>query len=127
VHSDKWAPVAAMLAAVCLLAPGPVASFLTATGLGVLLDPWISLPLYVATAGVTIWTLAIDRRFHRSHLPSRMAWAAAVLVPVGHWTLVVVGWVGVILMAAGAIRNQVLVGRLTGRAARAREASRRLG
>jgi len=50
-----------------------------------------------------------------------------VLVPVGHWTLVVVGWVGVILMAAGAIRNQVLVGRLTGRAARAREASRRLG
>lgn len=127
MHSDKWAPAAAVLAALCLLAPGPVASLLTATGLGFLLDPWISLPLYVATAGVTIWTLAIDRRFHRSPLPSRMAWAAAVLVPAGHWTLAAVGWAGAILLAAAAIRNQVLVGRLTGRAARAREASRRLG
>lgn len=127
MHADKWAPAAGVLAAVCLLEPGPVVTILTATGLGFVLDPWILLPVYLALAAVTLWTLSIDRRFHDSPLPSRLAWAAAVLVPAGHWTVAALGWAGALLLAAAGIRNRILVRGLTGRAARAREAARKLG
>lgn len=127
MHADKWAPLGAVLAAFCLLEVGPVVSAVSAVGLGALLDLWVLLPLFLALLGVTLWSLAIDRRYHRSPAPSRLTWLAGALVLAAYWTADVLAWVGVAALAAAAVWNHMLVDRLPERRARAREVSRRLG
>lgn len=127
MHADKWAPVGSIVAGLCLLEVGPVTATVSAVGLGFVLDDAILLPLLVALLGATIWTLAIDRRYHRSPWPSRLAWLSAALIVAGHWTPAAVGWAGVVALAGAAAWNRVLVGRLSERRRRAREVGQRLG
>lgn len=127
MHADKWAPVGGILAALCLLDVGAVTGPLTAIGLGFVLDDAILLPLLAALLGATIWTLAIDRRYHRSPWPSRLSWLGTILVFAGLWTPGLVGWGGVAALAGATVWNRVLVSRLSGRRRRAREVGQKLG
>lgn len=126
MHAEKWAPFGAVLVALCLLEFGPVTTVLSALGLGVLLADVILLPLLVALAAVTIWALAEDRAYHRERGPTRVAWASAVLLLGGWWLLEPAAWLGVVLVAAAAVWNLVLVGRLSERRRRARETGRKV-
>lgn len=126
MHAGKWAPAGAVVSALCLLELAPLTGFLRAVGGGFLLEVWILLPLLALFLGVTLWTLANDRRYHRSAVPSRLAWAASLLVPAGWWLWTPAAWAGLALLAAAGTWNAVLVGRLSGRRARAREVGRKL-
>mgnify|MGYP006298581193 CR=1 FL=1 len=127
MRRETWAPAGAVLSALCLLELGPITGFLRSVGGGFLLELWIVLPLLALFLAVTLWTLATDRRYHRSPAPSRLSWAATALMAGGWGLWKPAAWAGVALLAGAAVWNVVLVRRLTGRRARAREVGRKLG
>lgn len=127
MHADKWGPAGSVFVALCALEVGPAVAVVSAVALdGLLIDP-ILLPLLAALLGVTLWSLAVDRRYHRNPWTSRLAWIAAALLFGGVWLHPAPAWVGMALLAAAAVHNQVLVGQLSDRRRRAREVGQRLG
>lgn len=127
MHADKWAPAGAVFVALCLLDVGPAVALVSVVALEGLLTEAILLPLLGVMLGATAWSLAIDRRYHKDPWPSRLGWTGAALTFGGYWLHPLAVWAGVVALAAAAVRNQVLVGRLSARRARAREVGRELG
>lgn len=127
MHSDKWSPVASLAAGLCLLEVEPAVSALRFVGLGFLLDFTVLVVVFLALTGIFLWTLARDRPYHRDPWPGRLAWAGLAGVLAGVWVAAPVGWAGLALLAGAAIRNQLLVARLSERRRRARETNRRSG
>lgn len=126
MHAEKWAPAAAAVVALCLLEVGPALAVVSALGLDVLLAEVILLPLLAAFLGLTLWALASDRTYHRDRGPTRLGWAAAALLLPGAWLFAPVAWLGLVLLAAAAAWNLVLLGRLSERRRRARETGRKV-
>lgn len=127
MHADKWAPAASVFVALCLLEVDAAVAVVAALALdGLLVDP-ILLPLLAALLGVTLWSFAVDRRYHRNRWTSRLGWAAAGLMFGGAWVHPAPVWLGTALLVAAAAFNQVLVSRLSERRRRAREVGQRLG
>jgi len=126
MHAEKWAPAAAVFTALCLVGLGPVTGLVSTLGLGVILTEVILVPLLAACLGLTLWALATDRTYHRERGPTRLVWAAAAVMLGGYWLLEPLVWVGIALVAGAAVWNQVLVGRLSERRRRAREAGRKV-
>lgn len=126
MHAEKWAPAAAVVTALCLVGLDPVTGLVSTLGLGVILTEVILVPLLAAFLGLTLWALATDRTYHRERGPTRLVWAAAAVMLGGYWVLESLLWVGIALVVAAAAWNQVLVGRLTERRRRAREAGRKV-
>lgn len=127
MHADRWAPWSAVILAVCLTGAEPVVGVVAALGLEPLLDPTVLLPVLALVLGVTLWSLATDRRYHREPVPSRMAWAGTALVFAGHWLATAAVWLGAALVAGAAVWNRRAVQGLSPERSRAREADRRLG
>lgn len=127
MHADRWAPWSAVFFAVCLTGAEPVTGLVTALGLGPLLEPTVLLPLLALLLGVTQWSLATDRRYHRDPNPSRTAWAGTALVFAGHWLAPALTWTGALLVAGATVWNRREIAGLSPERARAREADRRLG
>ena len=127
MHADRWAPWTAVVLALFLTGAGPVVDVASSLGLGPLLEPTVLLPLLALVLGVTLWSLATDRRYHREPVPSRLAWAGAVLIFAGHWLAGPAIWAGAALVAGAAVWNRREVGGLSRERARAREVDRRLG
>ena len=126
MHAEKWGPAATAFFALCLLEVGPVVDLLRSLGLGVLLDEVILLPLLGAALALSLWALANDRVYHRERGPGRLTWLAAALALAGHWLFAPLLWAAIVALAAAAVWNQVLVGRLSERRRRAREAGRKV-
>lgn len=124
-HAEKWGPLLAILAALCLLEFGPAVTLLSFASLRVLLSDVILVPLLAAGTGATLWALASDRYYHRERGPSRAGWAAALLLG-SFWLSPLAAWIGVGLLAGAATWNLVLVSRLPERRSRARETGRKL-
>lgn len=127
MHADKWGPAGSIFVALCLLDVGPAVAVVAAVALDGLLTDAILLPLLAALLGATIWSLAVDRRYHRNPWTSRTAWLAAALMFGGAWVHPAAVWAGIALLAGAAVYNQVLVGRLPERRRRAREVGQTLG
>lgn len=127
MHEDKWAPWGSVFLALCLVAWGPLVDLLAALGLGGLLEPTVLLPSLALLLGVTLWSLATDRRYHRDPIPSRLAWAGTALIFAGHWLAAPAVWAGAALVGGAAVWNRRSVAGLSRERARAREADRRLG
>lgn len=127
MHTDKWAPVASLFFALCLLEVEPALEAVRFVGLDFFLKVAVLVPFFVGSVGLTLWTLGYDRTYHRNPWPVRLTWIAAALVLGGFWTVEVVAWIGVALLAGAAVWNQVLVGGLNERRRRAREVGKRLG
>lgn len=127
MHADKWGPAGSIFVALCVLDVGPAVALVAAVALeGLLIDP-ILLPLLAALLGATLWSLAVDRRYHRNPWTSRLAWVAAALTFGGGWAYPPAAWAGIVLLAGAVAYNQVLVGRLSERRRRAREVGQTLG
>lgn len=127
MHADKWAPAAAVLLALCLAGVEAVTGTLRTLGLGFLLEDAVLLPLLGGLLGAAVWSLAVDRRYHRVAGPTVTSLAAAGLVFAGVWLGPAPALAGAGLLAGAAVWNHVLVGRLSEQRARAREADRKLG
>lgn len=127
MHTDKWSPLAAVFVALCLLEVGAALEVVRFLGLDFFLKVAVLVPLFAGFVSLVIWTLAYDRTYHRNPWPGRLTWLAAALVLGGFWTVELVAWAGVAVLAGAVVWNQVLVGRLSERRRRAREVGRRLG
>ncbi len=127
MHADRWAPWSSVFFSVFLTGAEPVRGLASGLGLTALLEPTVLLPLLALLLGVTLWSLATDRRYHRNPNPSRTAWAGTALVFAGHWTVAALTWAGAALVAAAAVWNSREVRDLGPERARARAADRRLG
>lgn len=120
MHTEKWAPLAAILAAVCYMDVAPVVETLRTLGLGALLREMVLLPSLVLFLAATLWALTSDRRYHRSPGPGRVAWAGAPLTLGGVWVSDPVAVAGLVLLAGAAAWNWRLIRSLDDRRARAR-------
>lgn len=120
MHTEKWAPLGAILAAVCYLDVPLVVETITTLGLGGLLHEMVLLPSLVLFLAATLWALTSDRRYHRRPGPGRVAWAGAPLTLGGLWVSEPLTVAGIVLLAAAAGWNWWLIRSLEDRRARAR-------
>lgn len=108
MHADKWAPLGAIFAALCVLEVRPATVILSFLGLDFLLRDVVLIPVLVAFLAISLTAFHADRGRHSRTGPVLLAWPASALSIVGLWLPSHTGYAvgtGLALLAVAALWN----------------------